>query len=158
MIDGLVISSELALRWMSLHLTDGKSTLVQVMAWCRQATSHYLSQCWPRSLWPYGVTRPQWVNSWPNDAIWHHKTVIIGSGNGLSPVRRQAITWNNVDSLLIWLLGTNFSEIRIKYNHFHSRNCIWKHGLQRWAILFRPQCVNPFLPEPRMWQSHKWLI
>ena len=23
-------------------LTDDKSTLVQVMAWCRQATSHYL--------------------------------------------------------------------------------------------------------------------
>ena len=39
------------------------STLVQVMAWCRQATSRYLSQCWPRSLSPYGVTRPQWVKS-----------------------------------------------------------------------------------------------
>ena len=32
------------------------------MAWCHQATSHYLKQCWPRSLPPYGVTRPQWVN------------------------------------------------------------------------------------------------
>ena len=31
------------------------------MAWCHQATSHYLSQCWPRTLPPYGVTRPQWV-------------------------------------------------------------------------------------------------
>ena len=31
-------------------------TLVQVMAWCRQATSHYLSQCWQRSLLPYDVT------------------------------------------------------------------------------------------------------
>ena len=48
---------------MSLYLTDDKSTLVQVMAWCRQATSHYLSQCWPRSLSPYSVTWPQWVNS-----------------------------------------------------------------------------------------------
>ena len=28
----------------------------------RQAPSHYLSQCWPRSLSPYDVTRPQWVN------------------------------------------------------------------------------------------------
>ena len=27
-----------------------KSTLVQVMAWCHQATSHYLSQCWSRSI------------------------------------------------------------------------------------------------------------
>ena len=42
-------------------LAEDKSTLVQVMAWCRQATSHYMSQCWPRSLSPYGVTRPQWV-------------------------------------------------------------------------------------------------
>ena len=42
--------------------SDDKSTLVQVMAWCRQAPSHYLSQCCPRSLSPYGVTRPQWVN------------------------------------------------------------------------------------------------
>ena len=31
------------------------------MAWCRQATSHYLSQCWPRSLLPYGVIRRPWV-------------------------------------------------------------------------------------------------
>ena len=29
------------------------------MAWCCQATSHYLSQWWPRSLSPYGVTGPQ---------------------------------------------------------------------------------------------------
>ena len=59
---GWGISYEIALRWMPLNLTDDKSTLVQVMAWCRQATSHYLSQCWPRSMSPYGVTRPQWVN------------------------------------------------------------------------------------------------
>ena len=62
-IDGWGISCELALRWMSLDLTDDKSTLVQVMAWCRQATSQYLIQYWPRSLLPYGVTGPKWVNS-----------------------------------------------------------------------------------------------
>ena len=47
--------------WMVQDSPDDKSTLVQVMAWCRQATSHYPSQCWPRSLSPYGVARPQWV-------------------------------------------------------------------------------------------------
>ena len=62
-VDGWAISCEVALRWMSLDLTDDKSTLVQVMAWCRQATCHYLSQCYPRALSPYGVTRPQWVNT-----------------------------------------------------------------------------------------------
>ena len=38
---------EIDLKWISLALTDDKSTLVQVMAWCHQATSHCLSQCWP---------------------------------------------------------------------------------------------------------------
>ena len=41
---------------------NDQSTLVQVMAWCHQATSHYLSQCWPKYLLPYDVTRLQWVN------------------------------------------------------------------------------------------------
>ena len=62
MTDGWGISCKIALRWMPLDLTDDKSTLVQVMAWCRQATSYYLSQCWPRFMSPYGVTRPQCVN------------------------------------------------------------------------------------------------
>ena len=59
-IDGWRISCEIHLIWMLFDFTDDQSRLVQVMAWCRQATSHYLSQCWPRSLMPYGVTRPQW--------------------------------------------------------------------------------------------------
>ena len=62
--DSSVISCEIPLSWISLsmNLTDDKSTLVQVMVWCHQATSHYLNQCWPRSMSPYGITRPQWVN------------------------------------------------------------------------------------------------
>ena len=48
--------------WMPQNLTNQKSTLIQVMAWCRQATSHYLNQCWPSSMSPCGITRPQWVN------------------------------------------------------------------------------------------------
>ena len=58
---GWGISYKIALRRMPQDLTDDKSILVQVMAWCHQATSHYLSQCWPRSMSPNGVTRPQWV-------------------------------------------------------------------------------------------------
>ena len=66
---GWGISYEIALRWMPLDFADDKSTLVQVMTWCLQATSHYLSQCWPRSLLPYGVIRPQWVDSSPPDKM-----------------------------------------------------------------------------------------
>ena len=55
------ISCRIVLIWMPLGFTGDQSTLVKVMAWCCQATSHYVSQCWSRSLSPYDVTRPQWV-------------------------------------------------------------------------------------------------
>ena len=42
----------------------------------------------------------------------------LGSGNGLSPVRRQAITWTNVHLLSIRPFWTNFSEILIKIQDF----------------------------------------
>ena len=45
---GWGISYEITHGWMPLDLTNDKSTLVQV-------TSHYLSQCWPRSMSPYGI-------------------------------------------------------------------------------------------------------
>ena len=64
-------SKDNALRWMPRDFTDDKSTLVQVMAWYRQATSHYLSQCWPSSMSPYGVTRPQWVNGFVHRYMHH---------------------------------------------------------------------------------------
>ena len=73
---GWGLSCEVALRWMSLDFTDDKSTLVQVMAWCRQATSHYLNQCWLRSMLPYGVTRPQWVKDVCNKLLVLTKTCL----------------------------------------------------------------------------------
>ena len=38
------------------------------------------------------------------------KLIIIGSDNGLSPERRQAIIWTNAGVSLIGPLLTNFSE------------------------------------------------
>ena len=55
---------------MSLDLTEDISILVQVMAWCHQATSHYLSQYWPRSLSPYDVTKPQYVTTNNNSILY----------------------------------------------------------------------------------------
>ena len=77
-IDSWGISCEIALIWMSLDFTDDQSTLVQVMAWCRQATNHCLSQYWPRSLSPYGVIRPQWVNQ---NSTKPNKTMCMFYGN-----------------------------------------------------------------------------
>ena len=46
-------------RWLPKSITDVWSTSVQVMAWCHQATSHYLNQLRPSSMTPYAITRPQ---------------------------------------------------------------------------------------------------
>ena len=47
LIDGWSIHCEIVLRWLSQDLNYDKSTLVQVMDWCRQAASHYLSHVDP---------------------------------------------------------------------------------------------------------------
>ena len=46
------------------HKTTLTSTLVQIMVWCCQATDPYSSQCWPRSVSPYGVIGPECVKYW----------------------------------------------------------------------------------------------
>ena len=54
--------------------------------------------------------------------------IVLGNGhhqgNGLSFVRRQAITWTNTDFLSISPLGSIFGEIGIKPNNLHSWNRI----------------------------------
>ena len=91
---------------MLLNLADDKSTLVQVMAWCRQATSHYLSQCWPRSVSPYGVTRPQWViNHWLSDRIRNYIPVKLW----------DVITHPWLNLLRLRQNGRHFSDDILKY-------------------------------------------
>ena len=68
------------------------------------------------------------------------KTTIIGSDNGLSPDRRQAIIWTNAGILMIGnKLQSNLnrnSNIVIQENAFE--NVVWKMAV----ILSRPQCVK----------------
>ena len=53
-----IIEINITMEWITEDLVDGQSTLIQVMAWCRQATSHHLNQCCPRFPTPYGATTP----------------------------------------------------------------------------------------------------
>ena len=81
-IGGWGISYEIALTWISLYLTDDKSTLVQVMTWCPQAASHYVNNCRPRSMSTCGVPGPQWVNNF--FYYFHIVFLIISHHNTLS--------------------------------------------------------------------------
>ena len=116
-----LVSSDLL---MIMHLygchgtsTDDKSTLVQVMAWCRQATSHYLSQCWPSSMSPYGVTRPQWVkenfhSNFPEHCSW----------------------WFNWQCINMWQHAVHYDVTWFEYISWHHtiRECIMNIHCKNW--------------------------
>ena len=80
---------------------------------------------------------------------------VIGSNNGLSPGRRQAIIWTNARILLIGPLGTNFSEILIEIYIFHSGKCIWKCRLENFGhFVSASMCIS------RLWDvlSLSWIV
>ena len=70
-----------------------------------------------------------WLNSLTHWGRVTHRCVskltVIGSYNGLSPGRRQAIIWTNAGILFIGTLGTNFNENLFEIRKF-SYNKIWK--------------------------------
>ena len=66
------------------------------------------------------------------------KLTIIGSDNGLSPDRRQAIIWTNAGLLLIGPLGTNFSEILIEILTFSFKKMRLKVSSEK----RRPFCLG----------------
>ena len=70
------------------------------------------------------------------------KLNIIGSDNGLSPGRRQAIIWINTGNLLIAPLGINFSEMLIEIHTFSFKKMHKKCSLWNGGHLSRPQYVN----------------
>ena len=70
--------------------------------------------------------------------IWVIKLTIIGSDNGLSPGRRQAIIWTNAGILLIGPLGTNFIEILIRIQTFSFKKMHLKMSSAKW----RPFCLG----------------
>ena len=66
------------------------------------------------------------------------KLSILGSDNGLSPGRRQAIIWTNAGKLLIGPLGTNFSKILIEILTFSFK----KMRLKVSSAKRRPFCLG----------------
>ena len=83
------------------------------------------------------------------------KLTIIGSNNGLSPDRRQAIIWINAGILLIQTLGTNFSEIISEINTFSFKKMYSKMSFGK----CRPSCLglNVLNMDTYVWPE-KWLL
>ena len=88
---------------------------------------------WMNDQWPIRITHWGRVMH-----ICVSKLIIIGSGNGLSPDRRQAIIWTNAGLLLIGPFETNFSEILIEILIFSFK----KMHLKVSSAKRRPFCLG----------------
>ena len=83
------------------------------------------------------------------------KLTIIGSDNGLSPGRRQAIIWTNAGILLIGPLGTNFSEILIEILTFSCKKMHLKPSSVKW----QPFCFGlNVLKHGLSWRIHNVIM
>ena len=131
------------------------------MSWNLTELSHQQAECWPKSvtscllrispafnrfIWPITDQSTSFKMStkiWNWAALWvlthwgrvthisDSKLTIIGSDNGLSPGRRQAIIWTNIEIILTGPLGTNFSKLLIDISSFsfkkmHLKMLSWK--------------------------------
>ena len=96
-LDVLNNSCEITLIRMPQNLTDDLSTLIQVMV-----IIHHMSQCWPRSMSPYGVPRPEWVNLWLH-VFTHTISNLNLHFNSLAPGK---LDWNFRYVIFQW----NFSD------------------------------------------------
>ena len=67
------------------------------------------------------------------------------------PIWRQAITWTNVDFLLIAPLARNFSEISIVIQAFSFE----KLDLKMLSAKCRPQCINLLISSDTQFDGFK---
>ena len=77
------------------------------------------------------------------------KLTITGSDNGLSSGRRQAIIWTNAGILLIWPLGTNFSEILSQIHTSSFKKMLLKMSSVKWQQFYLGLNVLTHWPGPR---------
>ena len=77
------------------------------------------------------------ITLWSSD-ICINKLTIIGSDNGLAPVKREAIIWTNDGIMLIGPLGTNLSDILIDTHRVSLKKMHLKLSSGKW----RPFCLG----------------
>ena len=121
---------------------DGKSILLQVLAWCRQAGDHYLNQCWPSSMTRYGVPGPQsqcvnrfrW-NFQDGSEIIQVTSVPMGMDHHLDLHYNNAImsamVFQIIDVLIFFSTVCSGADQR---KHQNSTSLAFVRGIHRWPV------------------------
>ena len=100
---------------------DDTSTVAEAMAWCYQAMSHNLNQCWPSSMMLYCTTRGQCLTHWG----WDKMATIL-----------QTTLWNAFSSIKKF-------KFRLKFHWIDSMPTLIQIITWRWTD-------NKLLSEPVM--------
>ena len=135
-IGGWGISYDIALGWLSLDLTDDKSMLVQIKAWCRLAASHYLSQCWPRSVLKYHITRLQWVE-YSSDVTKVKKKTLAHILNSIKTPQSSLLQMSYGVSSWVTILVKNYAVITCNCFVFWIGKCVLLL-CESWMDIFCP--------------------
>ena len=149
-LDIMSTSCETDLR--SLSLND-RLTVVQIMAWCFQAPSHYPNQCWPSSLMTYGITRPQWVD---NKLLPHFITKAKYTDHSENNLTCEGSVKDHLVHIqIIWIVSTVSELIQaitwttwnaIVFNHVWRKSAIFQQ-LTHWGWMMH-RCIVK--------QNHHW--
>ena len=138
-------SCKIAFHFMPQNTFDGVM-LIQVMAWCHQATNHYLSQCWPRSMSPYGFTKPQWVNTmhvvaWAPCTAWSSADMVQTTDDRHIVIFRE--------------YGLQFcTESQNTYHIYVSSNC--SACIMLTSMPYRKQFIGLVMPYGDMHRGQHW--
>ena len=106
--------------------------LVQIRDWCQAGPKPVPGPMIPWSTDAYMPHSMALTHLGRVTHIYVSKLTNIGSDNGLSPDRRQAIIWTNPGILLIGPLGTNVSEILIEIYAFSFKKMHLKMFSGKW--------------------------
>ena len=117
---------------------NGHIHVIFISATCLSCHSTHISRP-ALSYFTYFTAHDIYLTRWGRMThICVSKLTVIGS-----PDWCQAIIWTNTRILLIWPLGTNFSEILIKIQTFSFKKVHLKMSSgQWWPFLSQPQCVQ----------------
>ena len=115
---------EIAPRWMSSarpywwRVNIGSGNTVKL--WCHQATNHCLSKCWPQSMLPYDVTRPQWVKQHHMATqIWVHRK--NSSNYRMTTIILDSWQWVSSCAQLPCEINEKLIQIIMKKNSFRLK-------------------------------------
>ena len=163
-----------ALRWTPWELSDDESTLVQVMVWCRQASSHYLGRCCPSSISPYCVIRSHCVKISTNTTrcFYHrHRQPIQCKVHNVKMKNWLTRKWyHGISCIIIYYLSTSVYSAFLHPGFFYfvclKSACrglgikdVWPHpveGLQMWFQLWLKQCIYYHLNlKNKTWSIHQ---